>query len=641
MPLSAADDMTADPHNASPSSVPQPTTASLPAAMNSSNPSSDMEKLASLTKLSDSLAHSVKCPVCLDYMEDARQLQCGHLFCAECVVRILGMRKVRCAICKDKTSKRMVRAAPFPYGPIVQGLRALEDIIQKCNARPNNKAKLHDGFFALNAALTQMRNAQQQRVSVPKTPAKKSSTPAKKISTPKLAAPKKTQPETETEDKACVFCPKSIDSIHGGSPLDLGKLEAVRFGNTPVIQYVHERCAFFSEEVYAVDGRILNLDRITRRTENKRCYRRACEQSHPTVTCAVKDCNVWMHCVCALVDGCELVDDGYKMFCPAHKNNAPKIDEDFVLNLTDPSDASNVNHEDACYLCKTGGRLLMCDTCERVTHPACSGLQGIPLGDWSCGVCSGIHKAPPKTTPSGEGASAPSTLPLKRPRSDSPGDIAGDRIAVDPQSRPSSQKRARRASDGLKRTFVAHTGLKDDQKEVLQGLLKSRRTTVKEDIEDRVSYVIVGVVQADEAPTRTMKLCRAVARKVPILCWSWVEESRQCADTWAPIESHVHSLTLRSEEAAIFEGRRFCFACYSGSKSKREEFMDLVRMAGGTVVQREDRSKGVESETLYVREEETSKKRSRGAKSRFEPPSGATVVSCSWILDQLTKERMG
>jgi hypothetical protein len=44
-------------------------------------------------------------------------------------------------------------------------------------------------------------------------------------------------------------------------------------------------------------------------------------------------------------------------------------------------------HEDECAVCGLVGELLMCDSCPRVFHLECVGLQCIPEGDWFCDQC--------------------------------------------------------------------------------------------------------------------------------------------------------------------------------------------------------------------------------------------------------------
>jgi hypothetical protein len=57
------------------------------------------------------------------------------------------------------------------------------------------------------------------------------------------------------------------------------------------------------------------------------------------------------------------------------------------------SQAIVANH-DACEMCNKGGELLCCDTCPRVYHMDCLGVQesDLPVGKWSCFKCGPGYK---------------------------------------------------------------------------------------------------------------------------------------------------------------------------------------------------------------------------------------------------------
>jgi len=46
----------------------------------------------------------------------------------------------------------------------------------------------------------------------------------------------------------------------------------------------------------------------------------------------------------------------------------------------------NLQEEEHCLVCKTGGTVLVCDVagCSRLYHPACVGLGNVPSGKWKC-----------------------------------------------------------------------------------------------------------------------------------------------------------------------------------------------------------------------------------------------------------------
>lgn len=496
-----------------------------------------------------------------------------------------------------------------------------------------------------------------------------------------------------------MLCPstKNTESVKNNN----GSLQPTEFGRWLQVtksefergngnRWVHEKCALFSEDIYQVDGMVDNVHRVIARSSNRICA--GCHQKGATVRCwshsnncdrtrpvAVDargrnndSCNALYHYKCAVQHGCVFVEDGYRMFCPQHKDDAPRIDDvTFMQALSEPADEASIRHDDYCYICRTGGRLLMCDTCSRTTHPACSGLRRIPIGDWSCSVCTG--SSPPHRPLSSGGVS----LSSKRLSGSCTGKVIGSRgkraraseddyLVIESEvghlpgegvgtgdGGTSTTKRSRRgstASDvsvgtanpngagGMKRLVVAATGLNDAQKETFATLTKACRVTVKDDVEDRVTHVVIGALESHDKPTRTMKLCKAVARRLPILQWPWVSTSianGRLVDT----TDYVHSVTRDETEAAVFYGRVFSFSTFSGDKQKRAELSELIKLGGGTIASSESQ---IFEGVVFVRNEDgvQQRRQSRG-KSRFEPPDGATVVPYTWILDQITQRSNG
>lgn len=577
------------------------------------------QRLIALRPLTDDLAKAVTCPICLEYMEDARQLQCGHFFCPECVVRMLAMRKVRCAVCKEKTGKRMVRSAPLPFREIVSGLRLLEEIVRTCGVNEGNVA-VNDGYDELlRTTLERIRKRDlgglREREKEQEKIGQVSVSPASRI---------------------CALCPDGVDPTTFGDDVVFGMLKR-EIGVRKQPLFAHENCALFTEGVYEVDGRLDNVGRALREGKDIACGRARCGKTSANIRCMQPGCTKRYHYPCAVAEKCVMVVDGYRVFCHQHREHAPKINQaDFEKNLTDPAGEVSMFHEDCCYLCRSGGRLLMCDTCERVTHPACSGLTAIPLGDWSCGVCTGVHKTPIKPKSIAGSAVKAKQSGAKRRRSEIIGNGTEERSAP-----ASATKRARRGSEGAKRYILAHTGLQEPQRELLHGVAKMRRAVLKPDLDGRVTHLVIRAYTPGETPARTMKLCKAIVSKTPLVCWKWVEDSSN-GDGWAPIEGHIHPLSWKQSDPSIFDGKRFYFGCFAGQKDKREEFINLVQLGGGTIVHREpsnEMANDGQNAVIYVRDEDTRKNGRRELLSRFEPPPGATVVTSTWVLDQCTKNR--
>lgn len=613
--------MPEDPRYASPSATTaaSPDTSVVPAPASISP-----HPLAGLAPLVEDLAKAVTCPICLDYMEDAKQLQCSHLFCATCVVGMLGMENVRCAVCKEKTGKRMVRSAPVRCDEIVKYLRVLEDILVECNIRPKENALVNDGYGSLpNPALVQMQNAVIQRQAASATP---------------MQLPKgNCQPVAPTH-KRCYLCPKGVDSVSFGCKVAFGAILPAASEKKRSL-FVHERCAMFSEDVHEENGRFQNVQKLVARTNKIVCGRDACGRTRANINCGAQGCHARYHFPCAVVEKCVLVEDGFKMFCPLHKDIAPKIDEgDFKKTLSDPTDSAAKEHDDCCYLCQRGGRLIMCDTCDRVSHPVCSGLTSIPTGDWSCGVCdSAAHIV--ERSRKNRSSEKPT---LKRRKSSircvEPFDDDNDDSPAYTPSTSRKNKRARNSVDGGRRYVLAHTGLHVLEKESLKGTAKAMKTMIRSDVDRRVTHLVIRPLTNEETPIRTMKLCKAIAAKIPIVCWKWVEESAG-TEAWAPVDEHLHPLTWPKDEPAAFEGLYFYFGAYNGPKEKKDDLASLVGLGGGLLLSREPSVDSlVDEKILYVRDED-GPQCGRTDSSRHDVSSRGTTVSASWILDRCTKNR--
>lgn len=54
-------------------------------------------------------------------------------------------------------------------------------------------------------------------------------------------------------------------------------------------------------------------------------------------------------------------------------------------------------HDDVCFFCGKYGELMCCETCIRVVHPSCIGLEAVPSEDWYCDECLSKHETIPQT----------------------------------------------------------------------------------------------------------------------------------------------------------------------------------------------------------------------------------------------------
>lgn len=517
---------------------------------------------------------------------------------------MLAMDNASCAVCKEKTSKRMVRNAPVRYSEVVKYLRVLEGVLEDANLRPKDTPVVNDGFEgAANAAL--------------------------------LGMPRAPHPAAPTH-KRCYLCPKGVDAVAFGGSVAFGPIFPAAAEKKRLL-FVHERCANFSEGVYEESGRFHNVQKLVVKTNKIVCGRDACGRARANIQCAADGCGRRYHFPCAVVEGCALVEDGFKLFCTQHRDLAPVIDDtEFQKTLGNPEDATTKGHEDDCYLCGSGGRMLMCDTCERVSHPVCSGLKNIPEGDWSCGVCAPAKPVPveEKKTPSAKRRG----VKRKKGSAASPGSAQDEDYVPSHTAGSVPTKRTRRIDDRGKRYVIAHTGLRSVEKEILKIAAKVKKAMIRTDVDRRVTYMVIRAQSTEDTPIRTMKLCKAVAARIPIMCWKWVQKSMK-ADVWVAAEAYVHPLTWPKDKPPVFESMRFFFGWYNGSKEMRDDLMSVVSLGGGIVVNREpSEDLGDGEATMCVVDEERQKKE-RTDSSRRDLSGGGKEISSTWILDQCTKNR--
>jgi len=58
---------------------------------------------------------------------------------------------------------------------------------------------------------------------------------------------------------------------------------------------------------------------------------------------------------------------------------------------------NELEHDDVCFFCSKYGELMCCETCSRVVHPSCIGLEIVPTEDWFCDECLSKQEAVPQT----------------------------------------------------------------------------------------------------------------------------------------------------------------------------------------------------------------------------------------------------
>lgn len=640
-------------------------------------------QLAGLAQLTKDLGEAVKCPICLEHIDCAQQLHCGHLFCAEDIGRIVRQPQPKCPVCKVRTSKRSVRASPVDFAEIVSCLRDLEAIVEESTAKVKDAAepatKVNDGFAANTSKQLAIRRvsgvgAVPSRASPGKQLATRrasgggpgpfgASIGASSSSTVSPRRPARSLPlfDVHPGKDECVLCP-SPGIVEGDEMVDYGKPKCPVGDKDGRELTVHENCGAFSHGTHEVDFEFWGVTQALKRARGLSCSREGCNAPNPTTKCASAGCDKVYHYSCAVVDGAKCVVDGYKMFCKDHKGDAPDTEEnDFEECRVDPDGAASRSHDDLCWKCHTGGNMVLCDSCPHVVHLACAGLRALPIGDYFCGYCTarGLHVLEDSDcTPSGtppqdeaETLSQPQSQTKSQKKGSSKKRVAG-RASIGKSGVKKSSKRARVSmvsqgtGEDILRPVLCSTGLDEAQKALLKGIAGPKRTQIRPEFDSKVTHMVINAFQPAETPRRTMKLCKAIAAGVQLICFKWVEDAAG-PGALPTISDYVHPWTRSEADGPLFAGARFYFGGLRAKTPNKEELIAIVKLGGGTVLNRVPTiDMAPSSQKLYVIQDLSKKQKggsSRRNSSTFVADGipGAEVVDSTWILDQCTSSAKG
>lgn len=636
--------------------------------------------LAGLAPITKDLGESVKCPICLEHIVCAQQLHCGHLFCQEDISRIVREPQPKCPICKARTTKRSVRASPLDFSEIASCLRDIEAIVktsaEKMKGTSESPGNVNDGFAASTSKTLAVRRASgvgavppraspareavRRRVSAKRGDLSQSSGSSSSSS----VSPSPSERSSPAADEfpagkdGCILCPSSgitfgNDGVHYGKVgCPVGGMSVN--GREPT---VHEHCGAFCTGSHEVDFKFWGIKDALEIASTLRCARAGCTAPNPTTKCASPGCDKVYHYACAVADGVKCVIDGYKMFCKDHEADAPDSDEDFEECLVDPNGAESRNHEDLCFKCHTGGNMVLCDNCPNVVHLACAGLQTLPAGDYFCSECTdpGLNVlvdsdctpngTPPQDENETEGRTEGQTKSQSKKR-------PARRASVGKSGTKRSSKRARvsMVSDGgsidTERLILCATGLDEAQKALLKGIAGQKKTQIRSDFDSRVTHMVISAFQPTDMPKRTLKLCKAIAAGVKLVCFKWVEDAAG-PGAWPDISNHLHPWTRNATDGPLFSGARFYFGGLRAMTANKEELIAIVKLGGGTVLNRAPTiDMAPSSQKLYIIQDLANKK--KGGSSRRNSNTfvadgipGADVVDPGWILDQCTPATRG
>lgn len=578
-----------------------------------------VEQLKLLRPYAEKLREAVKCAICLECIENAQQLVCGHVFCGNCVKSSFKLMKTpRCGVCNKEMTRRNVREAPINYSLIVEKLRAIEDIIDAHvpTSTPVKAKSIKDGFSSqTEAEVTRRRELVARGDTSP-------------------------PPPSSIPPRICALCPSTeVLPPNGMSVPKRGRMVPIA-GSTENGTIVHEACGDFANDCFELDGTFYEVRTALKNSRHVYCSYGPCKAAHATAQCAVDGCNRTYHHACAIYDGSNLIEDGFKLYCPLHVNEAPAIDD--CAPLAEIADPDN-RHENTCFMCNIGGVLVMCDFCDRSVHQACANLRTVPSGSYKCPVCEAKDEEEDEYDDGNESIQSTSPARAKHKKGRRP-----RKSKV-----PISNKRARRispVSDAELPSFTQSprskivlglTGLNESEKEIASGIASAKRTSIRADFDKRISYMVCNAMNPTDTPTRTFKLCKAVAAGTTIVCHKWISDNIGTAGPWIDVAPYKHSLT---SDGKLFTNMRFYFGNLGKMNQNKQDLITIVKLGGGVVLSIEPSINMTQTSMKLYLVEAKSKSKSNSKRSGRRGSLGhladaipdAEVVEPTWILDRCT-----
>lgn len=260
----------------------------------------------------------------------------------------------------------------------------------------------------------------------------------------------------------------------------------------------------------------------------------------------------------------------------------------------------------------------------------------------------------------------------------SPKSITSDDAVINADPSPSPSPKRRRASGsqgnfswnswGTKRVSVSAfdigsqvtptksryvlcaTGLNEAQKEMLRNVARRKRTAVRDSIDGtgtttkskKVTHMVINAYEEDDAPTRTIKLCKAVAAGVQLVRFKWITDAldSEYAEEWPDVDEYVHQLAGTQEDKR-FQGMEFYFGTLRKFADKKGDLADIVKLGGGTVLTKKPSHNNKKLKLMLVEEgnatkgQEKKKGPRRGSLSEIKKRiQGSQIVQPQYILDR-------
>ncbi|CAN6486193.1 unnamed protein product [Victoria cruziana] len=292
----------------------------------------------------EKLAMELKCPICLNILNQPVLLPCNHIFCSSCYMK---STKIDCPVCKLVFTNEEVRSVPH-LGRLVliyRGLKAAFEAALQCS---DSKSHFSDDS-------TKEENIMADTHIVPSGtmgPSSTSKTPgvhdkvrsAFKVgafpdvsinhepdvadaqmelhsSREKASVSRNSAEASVSNNVTCAFCQSSSETEGSGPMLHYvnGRPVSAWANNGSHVVHVHRKCAEWAPQIYFVDEVIKNLESEIARSSKLKCSR--CGKKGAALGCLAKSCRRSFHVPCAVeIQDCRWDCENFAMYCPSHSS---------------------------------------------------------------------------------------------------------------------------------------------------------------------------------------------------------------------------------------------------------------------------------------------------------------------------------
>ncbi|XP_031501929.1 protein BREAST CANCER SUSCEPTIBILITY 1 homolog isoform X2 [Nymphaea colorata] len=292
----------------------------------------------------EKLAMELKCPICLNLLNQPVLLSCDHILCSCCYLK---STKVDCPVCKSSCSDKELRSVPHMDRLVLiyRGLKAaFEAALLHCNSEPpfsddyTKEAKvMADIHIVPSGAVTPSSTCKRPGVHGKVTSGltvgaftdlnMNQEPDAADVQTElhsrrEKASVSRNAPEVSVSNHVmCAFCQSSRETEGSGPMLHYinGRPVSAWGRNGSRVVHVHRKCAEWAPQIYFVDDTIKNLESELARSAKLKCNR--CGKKGAALGCLAKSCRRSFHVPCAVeVPDCRWDCENFQMYCPSHSS---------------------------------------------------------------------------------------------------------------------------------------------------------------------------------------------------------------------------------------------------------------------------------------------------------------------------------